>query len=199
MGRIVFDMSVSLDGRVATPDDSLEWVTVDEATHALFNDDARNTAAFLLGRRTYELLQAFWPTADADPGVEPVIADFARIWRGKRKYVFSTTLNEVDPTAHLVREVTTETIDAIRRAAPGDLSVGGPSLAASLMRLGLVDRLLMYVNPVVLGGGRAYLPAGVTATLKLVEARTLPAGIARLVYDVMPPSEARQDASAPSP
>ena len=181
MGRIVYDMSVSLDGCVASPEGSLDWVAVDVETHSLFNDEARAMSAFLLGRRTYELLQAFWPTADAEPGAEEVILDFAQIWREKPKYVFSRTLESVDSTATLMRDVRRDDIERLK--ADGDLSVGGPGLARALIDLGLVDELLMYVNPVVLGGGTRYLPPVANPlTLELRESRALASGVVRLVY-----------------
>lgn len=184
MGRLVYDMSVSLDGRVASPDGSLDWIAVDAETHRLFNDEARAMSAFLLGRRTYELLQAFWPTADADPDAEDVIVDFARIWREKPKYVFSRTLETVDSTATLTREVRRDDIERLKAA--GDLSVGGPGLAGALIELGLVDELLMYVNPVVLGGGTRYLPPVANPLkLELRDSRALTSGVVRLVYTVL--------------
>jgi len=183
VGRIVYDMSVSLDGRVASPEGSLDWVAVDVETHRLFNDEARAMSAFLLGRRMYEILQAFWPTADADPEAEDVIVDFAHIWREKPKYVFSRTLESVDATATLLREVRREEIERLKAA--GDLSVGGPGLAHALIELGLVDELLMYVNPVVLGGGTRYLPeVREPMTLRLKESRALSSGVVRLAYAV---------------
>lgn len=182
-GRIVFDMSVSLDGRVATPDGSLDWVMVDDEAHRLFNDEARAMSAFLLGRRTYELLQAFWPAADQEPGAPEVIVDFARIWREKPKYVFSRTLDHLDDaTATLVAEVTRESIARIKREAGGDVSVGGPTLAGALAELGLVDEYLIYLNPVVLGGGPAYFTAPGRRNLRLTSVSTLASGVVRLAY-----------------
>jgi dihydrofolate reductase len=185
VGRVVFNMSASVDGRVASPDGSLEWVTVDDEIHQLFNDDARTMSAFLLGRRMYELLQAFWPTADEDPAARPVIAEFARIWREKPKFVFSRTLGEVDPSARLIHDVTRDTVERVKEEAGGDVSVGGPTLAASLMRLGLLDAFLIYLNPVVVGGGPAYFPPVAAAVnLKLTDARVVSSGVVRLLYSV---------------
>jgi dihydrofolate reductase len=185
LGRIVYNMSVSVDGRVDSPAGSLEWVRVDEGIHRLFNDEARQMSAFLLGRGMYELLQAFWPTADADPSVSEVIADFARIWREKPKYVFSRSLERVvdDPSATLIRDAGPEEIERAKREAGGDVSVGGPGLASELIRHGLVDDYVIYMNPVVLGGGRSYFPAlEQPLNLRLESARTLPSGVLRLAY-----------------
>ena len=183
MGRVVYNMSVSLDGRVDSPAGSLDWVNVDEHIHQLFNDEAREMSAFLLGRGMYEPLQAFWPTADADPSASPVIADFARIWREKPKYVFSRTLAEVDPGSSLIREAGRDEIERVKREAGGDVSVGGPGLASALIRLGLVDDYVIYLNPVVLGGGRPYFPAlEMPLNLRLTSARPLHSGVVRLEY-----------------
>lgn len=182
-GRIVFNMSVSLDGRVASAEGSLDWVLVDEEAHRIFNDEARAMSAFLLGRRMYEPLQAFWPTAAEEPGAPPVIVDFAQIWRQKPKYVFSRQLAGLtDPTAKLVREVSPESIGRIKRQTGGDLSVGGPTLAGALAELGLLDEYVMYLNPVVLGGGPAYLATQGRRNLRLAAASTLASGVVRLAY-----------------
>ncbi|MHB8459948.1 MAG: dihydrofolate reductase family protein [Candidatus Limnocylindrales bacterium] len=60
MGRLIYSMSVSLDGFVETPSRSLDWVLVDEELHAFFNDEARGMSAFLYGRRMYELMVDYW-------------------------------------------------------------------------------------------------------------------------------------------
>jgi hypothetical protein len=56
MGRLIYSMSVSLDGFVETPSRSLDWVLVDDELHSFFNDEARAMSAFLYGRRLYELM-----------------------------------------------------------------------------------------------------------------------------------------------
>jgi len=79
MGKLIYCMNVSLDGYVETVDRSLDWTMVDEELHTWFNDRARETDAFLHGRRVYEVMAAYWPTAESDPSateymlVHPVI------------------------------------------------------------------------------------------------------------------------------
>jgi dihydrofolate reductase len=67
MGKVIYSMNVSLDGFIETPAHSLDWVVMDEELHTWFNDEARNAAAFLYGRRLYEVMTAYWPTAESDP------------------------------------------------------------------------------------------------------------------------------------
>ena len=177
-------MSVSLDGRVESPEGSLDWVKVDDEAHRMFNDEARAVSAFLMGRRMYEPLQAYWPSADEDPAAPEVIVDFARIWREKPKYVFSRSARSLDdPNATLVGSVSVDAIERIKAEAGGDLSVGGPTLAGALAALGLVDEYVVYLNPVVLGGGLRYFPAVAHPTpLRLGGVSTLRSGVVRLSY-----------------
>src|SRR3954454_6342649 len=104
VGKLIYSMSVSLDGFVETRNRSLDWVLVDEELHSVFNDEAREMSAFLYGRRMEELMTAYWPTAEADPSARPAMVEFARIWKDKPKIVFSTTLDRVDWNSRLVRD-----------------------------------------------------------------------------------------------
>jgi dihydrofolate reductase len=85
MGKLVYSMNVSLDGFVETLDRGLEWALVDEELHTWFNDRARRTDAFLYGRRLYETMAAYWPTAESDPSATGYMLDFARTWNAKPK------------------------------------------------------------------------------------------------------------------
>ena len=180
-GRIVFNMNVSLDGRVAGPDGALDWAAHDDEAHRVFNEELNAMSGFLLGRRMYEMLQAAFGSAENDSATDEVT--FPHIWHTKPKIVFSRTLERVDESATLIREVTRKGIERIKDEAAGDLSVSGPGLAGTLIELGLVDEFLMYVFPVVLGGGLPYLPAlARPLNLRLGSATPLRSGVVRLAY-----------------
>src|ERR1019366_10577132 len=102
MGRLIYSMSVSIDGFVETPSRSLDWVFADEQLHAFFNEEAREMSAFLYGRRLYELMAGYWPTAASDPSATPAMLEFAAIWKDKPKLVFSRTLERVEWNSRLV-------------------------------------------------------------------------------------------------
>jgi dihydrofolate reductase len=129
-------------------------VLIDEELHSFFNAEAREMSAFLYGRPLYELMVDCWPTAEADPSATPAMLEFARTWRDKPKLVFSRTLPHVEWNSRLVRlDVVGEV--ACLRAEPGfDMSVGGPALASSVMRAGLIDEYRLCVHPVILGPAR---------------------------------------------
>ena len=183
MGKLVYSMMVSLDGFVETPERSLDWVLIDEELHTFSNDEEREMSILLYGRRLYELMSGFWPTADADPTAPEYIADFARIWREKPKVVFSRTLDRVDWNSRLVRDGIVEEIARLKDQEAGELSIGGPELASTAMKHGLVDEYRLLVHPVVLGSGTPFFPPlDHRIPLRLAETRTFRSGVVFLRY-----------------
>ncbi|MFD9894060.1 dihydrofolate reductase family protein [Amycolatopsis sp. NPDC059027] len=187
MGRIVLSMSMSLDGFFEGPGGDISWHRVDEELHSHFNDELRAMGAFLDGRVVHELMAAYWPTADADPASTGAEAEFAGIWREMPKYVFSRTLERADWNTTIVREVVPEEILALKARTSGDLALGGPNLAATFRRHGLIDEYRVYVHPVVLGDGKPLFPASETPEdLELTETRSFGNGVVLLRYRVTP-------------
>ncbi len=183
MGRLVYSMMTSLDGFVETRDRGIEWVIVDEEVHSFANAQARECGAFLYGRRMYELMAGFWPTADEDPSAPGYVVEYAQIWRAKPKIVFSKTLDRVGWNGQIAREVVAEDIADLKRRY-GDLEVGGPALAATFARLGLIDEYGLFVNPIVLGSGTPFFPAvDGRIGLRLVETRKFASGVVYLRYE----------------
>jgi dihydrofolate reductase len=183
MRKIVFMMSVSLDGFFEGPNRELDWHMVDHELHTHFNQLLGTMSAFLDGRINYELMAGYWPTADKDPSSSGPEVEFARIWRDMPKIVFSRTLERADWNATIARDVVAEEIMALKRQPGGDMAVGGADLAASFMRLGLVDEYRLYVHPIVLGKGRPlFQPSDAKITLRLAETRTFSNGVVLLHY-----------------
>jgi dihydrofolate reductase len=189
MGRLIYSMSVSLDGFVETATRSLDWVLVDEELHSLFNDEAREMSAFLYGRRLYEVMVDYWPTAETDPSATPAMLEFARIWKDKPKIVFSGTLERVEWNSRLVQADAAEEVARLK-AKPGfDMDVGGPNLASTLMRRGLIDEYRLFVHPVILGAGTPFFAAlDDRIGLKLLETRSFGSGVVYLRYESTSPT-----------
>ena len=185
MRKVIYSMSVSLDGFVETVDRSIDWVIVDEELHTFFNAQARAQDTFLYGRRMYELMVEFWPTADQNPANPAFMGEFAHIWKPMPKVVFSKTLREVAWNSRLVSsDDLAGEITKLKAQAGKDMGVGGPTLAASLIRLGLVDEYQLFINPVVLGAGTPYFPAlERKIDLRLVETRTFRSGVVYVRYE----------------
>ena len=158
MGKLIYGMNVSLDGYVDTREHGLEWTGIDDELHRWWNDQVRSMDAFLYGRRVYELMNAYWPTAESDPTMTETELDFARIWNARPKIVFSSTLEGVTGNARLVRGDVADELARLRTEFDGDLGVAGPTLASAFIRRGLVDEYRPVVHPVVLGGGTPFFP-----------------------------------------
>ena len=183
MGKLIYLMNVSLDGFIETPDHSLDWTTVDEEIHTWFNDQSRQTAAFLYGRRLYEVMAAYWPHAESDPTATDYMLEFGRTWLRTPKIVFSSTLTEVDWNSRLVRTDPIDELPRLRAEFDGDLSVAGPRLASAFIRADLVDEYRQVVHPVILGAGTPFLPATERPLrLDLTEVRRFRSGACYLGY-----------------
>jgi dihydrofolate reductase len=183
MRKIIFMMSVSLDGFFEGPDRELDWQLVDEEVASHFNEWLATMSAFLDGRVTYELMAGHWPTADADPSAPATAAEFARIWRDMPKYVFSRTLPEAGWNTTVVREVVPGEIAKLKAQPGGDMVVGGADLAASFLRHDLIDEFRFYVHPVLIGTGHPlFRPSEIKLSLRLAETRAFGNGVVLLRY-----------------
>ena len=183
MGKLIYLMNVSLDGYVETPDHALDWTTIDDELHEWFNDHTREVAASLYGRRLYELMAAYWPTAQTDPSATQVMRDFARIWLETPKIVFSSTLASVAWNSRLVRGDIADELARLRTEFDGDLEVGGPTLAAAFIRRGLIDEYRLVIHPVILGAGTPFFPPlEAPIRLRQIDSRRFDSGVVYLGY-----------------
>ena len=178
MGKLIYNLNVSLDGFIETPNRSLDWTIIDEELHTWFNDETRTLDATLYGRRIYEIMAAHWPTGEDDPDSTEVEREFARIWNPMPKIVFSTTLDQVDHNSRLVQGDVGAVLEDLRREFSGDLGVAGANLAGQFVRRGLVDEYRLVVHPVVLGAGTPFWPElDAPLRLRLVERHAFASGV----------------------
>ena len=182
MRKLIYSMGVSLDGYIAGPDGDIGWGAPDEELHRFHNQQTHEVGAHLLGRRLYETM-LYWETADENPSAAEYELEFARIWKGIPKIVFSNTLEKVEGNATLVRDGVAEEVAKLKEQSGKDLGAGGAGLASTCIELGLVDEYRLFVNPVVLGGGTPYLPAlEERINLDLVKTRTFGSRVVYLRY-----------------
>ena len=183
MGTVSYGMLVSLDGFIESSNGNDSWAVPDAELHRHFNDLERATDVLLYGRRLYEVMAAYWPTVDEDSSVPDYELEYARIWRSKPKVVFSKTLDEVGWNSRLVRDNVAEEVQRLKAQPDTVISVGGAGLAASLMRLGLIDEVRLYIQPVILGSGKPmFSPSQDSISLRLVTTHTFGSGVVLLHY-----------------
>ena len=184
MAKLIYSMLTSLDGYVADETGNFDWAVPDEEVHAFINDLARPVGTMLLGRRMYDVLEA-WESDEMLIDQPESIVDFAKIWRASDKVVFSRSL-EASRTARtrIEREFDPEAIRRLKETADRDLSIGGPDLAAQALRAGLVDEVHLFVNPIGVGAGNPALPTDLRVPLELHDERRFANGVVFLGYRV---------------
>jgi dihydrofolate reductase len=183
VAKLIYSAIASLDGYVADEDGSFDWAAPDEEVHTLVNELERPIGTYLYGRRMYEVM-VYWETADtlADQSAPPE-RDFAEIWQAADKIVYSKTLEQAaSARTRIEREFDPEAVRRMKASAERDLSVGGPDLAGQAIKAGLVDELHLFITPIIVGGGTAWLPDGARVKLELLDERRFGGGVVYLRY-----------------
>src|SRR5699024_4897905 len=145
---------------------------------ALHVERIKHVTTEILGRRTYELMD-YWEETPFQSGTTPDEQEFAQYWQQIEKFVVSTTLAKGQLSsnkAQLVRELPLAHIRRIIAATNGIVEIFGPTTAAEALRAGLVDRLELFIVPVLIGGGLKAFPEGAYHAMKLCEQQTLDNG-----------------------
>ena len=178
MGRLIFGMMQSLDGYVGGVAGDLTLPPPDIELSRHFHDRVRQLSGSLYGRRIYEIMR-YWD--DDQPDWDEGDRDFAAVWRAQPKWVVSRTLTTVGPNATRVEENVEAFVRRLKMEVDGDIDVAGPTLAASLTDLGLIDEYQLYFRPFVLGGGKPYF-VGARPPLRLTASDRPGPDTVRLTY-----------------
>ncbi len=191
MGKLIVTEFVTVDGVAQAPGGPDEdrggdfayggwqapYANADGGGNLIFAQ-ASTMDALLLGRRTFEIFAAYWPTAPAE-------FDFTRLMNRIPKYVASHTLSAplAWDGASLLEGDLAEAVSALKDRHAEVHVIGSLDLVQSLLRLGLVDRLQMWVYPLVLGKGKRLFDVGtVPAALRLVDSAVFPNGTLKLDF-----------------
>jgi dihydrofolate reductase len=181
MRKLIYSMTVSLDGYIAGPDGGIDWSVPDEELFGFHTEQVQEIGVYLCGRRLYETM-VYWETAEESPLTAEHVK-FAQIWRALPKVVFSTTLESVVGNTRLATDGVGEEISRLKEQPGKDIAVGGAGLARACMKLELIDEWRLFVSPVLLGRGTPYFPTLEKAIgLELVETRTFGSRVIYLRY-----------------
>lgn len=190
--RVVVHEFMSLDGVVQAPGGADEDRDGDfahggwsmpyfdpEAMGAVIGAAPMQADALLYGRRTWQVMAAAWPERAGDP--------FADRFNEMPKYVASRSLTAADMTWNstlLSADDAVGDVAALRQREGGDLLVwGSASFVRQLLGAGLVDELTLFVEPILLGGGKGIFPTdGMARPLRLVSASTAATGVQICTY-----------------
>ena len=168
---LIYSMSVSVDGFVVDRDGGFGWAAPSDELFEFHLARVRGLSAHLCGRRLYETMLP-WET---DPSMRetPLGAEFAEAWTALPKVVFTRTLTRVQGNARLTHAPLPDEVAAALQPNSADVEIGGASLAATALQLGLVDELRLFRVPVIVGGGTPYLPSfSEQIALELIETET---------------------------
>ena len=170
MRKVTYCVAVSLDGYIAGPGGSLDWLRWSDDAAAISGDGWKGVDAILMGRKTYE----FAAKSGGGGGGPSSIGS----------YIFSRTMTEAPDGAELVSEDAAGFVAALKRKPGGGIMLlGGGELASFLVEAGLVDEIGMNVHPVLLGAGTPiFAPVTKTVELEFVEARAIAKGCVMLRY-----------------
>src|SRR5215208_3990059 len=185
MGRIVVTEFVSLDGVIEDPGGSEDFkyggwsfeFNRGEDGDRFKLDEAMDSAALLLGRRTYEGFADAWPSRDGE---------FADKFNTMPKYVVSSTLKDPDwNNSTVIDGDLSGEISKLKQELDGDIVVhGSAQLVQGLIEQGLVDELRLMVFPVILGSGkRLFGETSDRLGLRLTDSKVVGDGVSILVYE----------------
>jgi dihydrofolate reductase len=189
MGKIISLGHMSLDGYMADLKGQINWIRMDEETNKLVKELYHGAAGTIYGRKTYELMDPFWPDVKKEPGKWPKwIVEYAEWVDEAVKVVVSTTLRSSSwKNTRLIRSNIVEEMRQVKQEVEGDLLLlGSAQLLATLLPAGLVDEVVVTVTPVILGEGLPYF-AGLKdrVRLELREERKFTNGVVGLRYGVV--------------
>lgn len=191
MRRLIASTFVSLDGVMQAPGGPEEdptggfpfggwtapfWDEGVDISGSGFDGKGRD---ILLGRRTYEIFEAYWPYQAAD---DPI----ARTLNAARKHVASRTLKKLEWNNSGLLQGDVAAAVAALKATPGpDLQIiGSGNLVQSLRAASLIDEYNVWTFPVVLGHGkRLFEPGARPGALRLVSSRTSATGVVMSTYE----------------
>lgn len=184
MAKLIYSALTSLDLYVADENGNFDWAAPDEEVHVFVNELSRPIGIHLYGRRMYDVL-VVWESDDTIRGQPQFEHDYAAIWRAADKIVYSRSLEAVSSArTRIERDFEPDAIRRLKATAEGDISIGGPNLAAQALRAGLVDEIHLFINPIVVGAGNPLFPDDVRIPLELLDERRFANGVVYLRYGI---------------
>ena|SRR6185437_4233 len=182
MRKLIYPQLVTLDGYVGGPAGELDWHVTAPDMHAVFNALQRTYGGYAMGRKTYEVMRG-WDELGRKPGDAAEYRDFHDGWVALPKLVVSSTLREVGPNASLAHGDPVAAVENLKAGEGRPIAIAGTLLAAALAAAGLIDEYILFVHPVLLGGGTRLFPDGLGRQgLRLLGTEVYPCGIVRLDY-----------------
>ncbi|MCA0446117.1 MAG: dihydrofolate reductase family protein [Bacteroidetes bacterium] len=190
MRKIISFMHISLDGFVAGPNGEMNWIKVDQDIFDHVGKRISEGDTSLYGRKTFEMMEGYWPTAADKPGATKHDIEHSKWYSKVHKVVLSKTMKEDGLTnTTIISDNLVERLNEIKQS-PTDgsediLLFGSPTATHSLMQQNLIDGYWLFVNPIILGQGiPLFVDIKDKIKLKLLTTRAFTCGVTELNYSV---------------
>lgn len=187
MRKIVSFVHLSLDGFVASASGGLDWVSLSEELFDIVEQRIKQTDTALYGRVTYQMMEAYWPTAAEQPNASKHDHEHSRWYKSARKVVLSKTLADInDANTKIIRSNLSGEISRLKQGEGSEILVfGSPSATHALMAENLIDEYWIFINPILLGQGiPLFKDIKQRTSLILKTSFTLASGVVSLQYEV---------------
>jgi len=184
MRNLVLFVHVSLDGYLASSNGELKWIHLDDEIFNYAHQRIAQTNTALYGRKTWELMESYWPTAADKPGATQHDKDHGAWYQSAEKYVLSNTMSHTANTdVKVIGGALVPAIDALKQT-PGKeiLMFGSPAASHSLMQYNLIDEFWLFVNPILIGSGIPLFKHQPHRKLELVSSHPFKSGVVAMGY-----------------
>jgi dihydrofolate reductase len=188
MRKVYLFMMLSLDGYFEGPNHDLSWHNVDDEFNRFAIKQLKEADLILFGRKTYQLMESFWPKAADNPKMSKEDLEVADLMNNTNKVVFSRTLDKVEEhknwkNVKLVREFNPDEIKRWKEQPGKGIWIGGSDLAVSFIKANLIDEFRFMINPVVVGDGtQVFKGLKNKLNLELINTQTFHSGNILLYY-----------------
>ncbi|HVI46395.1 MAG TPA: dihydrofolate reductase family protein [Chitinophaga sp.] len=186
MRKLSLFMHTTLDGFVAGPNGEMDWIKVDDEMFEYAGMRTSNADTALYGRVTYQMMDAYWPTAADQPSASKHDIEHSNWYNSVHKVVLSQSMRGEEPenTTIVSDDIAAKISELKQQPGKEILIFGSPTASHILSQAGLIDEYWLFVNPIVLGNGIP-LFKGITSPVQLRLQKSVPfkTGVVGLFYE----------------
>jgi len=187
MRKIILLDHVTLDGFAAGPTGEMDWIVLSDDMFDFVAELTLEADAALYGRKTYEMMDSYWPTAADQPKATKHDVDHSKWYNKVQKLVLSNSMKDVkkDKTKFLSGDVSKQVSELKKQSGKNILMLGSVTAGHVLLAENLIDEFWLFVNPILLGKGLpVFSRIPDKTTLVLAGSKVFPIGVIALNYTV---------------
>ena len=179
MRKIIFSINSTINGST----DHTSGI-VDDELHDFYADYLDKVDVILMGRKTYELMEGYWPVAHKDPNSDKSTLRFADKFNSVRKIIFTKTLKEVKwQNSVIAAKNLTETVNELKNGNGKYISAGSLSIASQLLNKNMIDEFWFLIHPIIgKKGTQLFEEINEKRNLKLLETKIFNSGVIVMHY-----------------